>query len=326
MKSIVVLIISALMILPTMIFGQTLKIEDIYIRDPFIVADKSKGVYYMYGSLSQKGSKGQTLGGVAAYKSKDLKNWEGPQQVFVVPENNWITGGVWAPEVHEYKGRYYLFATINSEIEWQKRRKDWANFTHRGTQIFHADSPEGPFKPFGVTPHTPLDFMALDGTLWVEDGTPYMVFCHEWVQVTDGMMDVVELAPDLSKPVGQPIRLFCASAAPWAPEERKNYVTDGPFLYHTKSGKLLMIWSSFSKDGYAIGTAESATGKIIGPWIQHPDPLFNSNGGHGMIFSAFDGRLCIVFHQPNSPGGAERAHIYEIEDTGNNLIVKGKIQ
>jgi hypothetical protein len=28
--------------------------------------------------------------------------------------------------------------------------------------------------------------MALDGTLWVEDGVPYMIFCHEWIQITDG--------------------------------------------------------------------------------------------------------------------------------------------
>ncbi|UKI17739.1 MAG: hypothetical protein L6V80_06255 [Bacteroidales bacterium] len=43
-----------------------------------------------------------------------------------------------------------------------------------------------------------MDEMALDGTLWVEDGKPYMVYCHEWVQVMDGEMKVVELTRDLS--------------------------------------------------------------------------------------------------------------------------------
>ena len=304
-------------------FGQSLSkaTGDIYIRDPFIVPVAETGYYYMYASSSQKGANGQTLGGVAAYKSKDLKTWEGPVQVFTVPADNWITGAVWAPEVHKYNGRYYLFATLNSNLEWKKRKEGWPRFTYRCTQIFHADSPEGLFLPFDRTPHTPMDYMALDGTLWVEDGKPYMVFCHEWVQVVDGTMEVVELKPDLSAPVGQPLSLFCASSAPWTPEGRDSYVTDGCFLYRTKSDKLLMIWSSFSKEGYALGIAESTTGKIYGPWKQHPEPLFNKDSGHGMLFHTFDGKLCIVFHQPNS-GGAERAHIFELEDTGDTLIIK----
>ena len=297
---------------------------DIYIRDPFIVPDAQESTYYMYASSSQKGQSGQMLGGVAVYKSKDLKTWEGPKQVFTVPEDNWITGAVWAPEVHRYNGRYYLFATLNSDMEWKKQQEGWPKYTFRGTQIFHAASPEGPFLPFNRKPHTPMNYMALDGTLWVEDGTPYMVFCHEWVQMVDGTMEVVELKPDLSAPVGQPLSLFCASSAPWTPEGSKSYVTDGCFLYRTKSGKLLMIWSSFSKEGYAIGIAESATGNIYGPWKQHPKPLFNRDGGHGMIFRTFEGKLCIVFHQPNS-GGAERAHIFELEDTGDSLMVKQEI-
>ena len=304
------------------LYGQSLAraTSDIFIRDPYIVTDVQKGIYYMYASSPQKGRDGQTLGGVAVYTSKDLKAWKGPKQVFTVPEDNWITGTVWAPEVHLYKGRYYLFATLNSDIEWKKKQEGWGAYTFRGTQIFHSDSPEGPFFPFNRLPHTPIDYMALDGTLWVEDGTPYMVFCHEWVQIVDGTMAVVELKPDLSAPVGQPLRLFCASSAPWTPEGGKNYVTDGCFLYRTKSDKLLMIWSSFSKEGYAIGIAESTSGKVIGPWKQHPETLFNRDGGHGMLFRTFDGKLCVVFHQPNR-GGAERAHIFELEDTGDSLKV-----
>ena len=308
------------------LYGQNrfLETKDIYIRDPFIVPEPEKGVYYMYASSSQKGLNGKTLGGVAVYKSSDLKTWEGPKQVFTVPEDNWITGAVWAPEVHQYNGRYYLFATLNSDIEWKKRQEGWPRYTFRATQIFHADSPEGPFLPFDRIPHTPMDYMALDGTLWVEDGKPYMVFCREWVQIVDGTMEVVELKPDLSAPVGNPLMLFCGSSAPWTPEGRNSYVTDGCFLYRTKTGKLLMIWSSFSKEGYALGIAESTTGKIHGPWKQHPEPLFNKDSGHGMIFKTFEGKLCIVFHQPNS-GGAERAHIVELEDTGDTLTVKQEI-
>lgn len=83
-----------------------------------------------------------------------------------------------------------------------------------------------------------------------------------------------------------------------------------------------MIWSSFAETGYAVGIAESTTGKLAGPWRQHPEPLMAEDGGHGMLFRTFEGKLCLVLHQPNSPGGRERARLFEIEDTGDALRIK----
>ncbi|MBP3318026.1 MAG: family 43 glycosylhydrolase [Alistipes sp.] len=307
-----------------------LTLQDIYIRDPFIMPVEKEGVYYMYASSSQK-IDGQTYGGMVAYKSKDLKTWEGPIRVFDVPHDNWLTGIVWAPEVHKYKNKYYLFATLNSDIVWKAPKEGHLAYVHRATQIFYANSPEGPFVAFdNKHPHTPLGEMCLDGTLWVEDGTPYMIYCHEWVEMIDGTMELIKLRDDLSSSVGQPMRLFCASAAKWSTgsarkDGSRTYVTDGCFLYRTKTGKLLMIWSSFKDGNYAIGIAESTTGKVIGPWRQQEQPLFDKHGGHGMIFRTFDGRLCLVLHAPNSPSGQERAHIFEIEDLGDTLQIKGEI-
>ena len=266
---------------------------------------------------------------MVAYKSADLKTWQGPVRVFDVPRDNYLTGTVWAPEVHKYKGKYYLFATLNTDINWKKAPEGATPYRHRCTQIFWSKKPEGPFLPFKEKlPATPIDQMALDGTLWVEDGVPYMVYCHEWVQVRDGGMNLVRLKKDLSGADGTSVRLFCASSAEWStgdgPEGNKHYVTDGCFLYRTRTDKLLMVWSSFKEGVYAVGIAESATGKITGPWIQQPEPLF-VNGGHSMIFRDFEGRLCLVLHSPNSPGGKERAKILELEDLGHTLRVKGEI-
>lgn len=307
--------------------GLTLK--DINIRDPYIVPVEKEGVYYMYASSPTR-ENGKVYGGMVAYKSRDLKTWEGPVRVFDVPRDNWITGTVWAPEVHKYKGKYYLFATLNSDIKWKGDKAGHPAYTHRATQVFWSKGPEGPFLPFEQkTPFTPLDQMALDGTLWVENGVPYMVYCHEWVETMDGEMKLLQLKKDLSGPVGEPIRLFCASAAKWSTGggngDVKTYVTDGCFLYRTKSDKLLMVWSSFMNGTYAVGIAESTTGKIIGPWRQQEKPLF-VNGGHSMIFRTFDGRLCLVLHSPNSPGGMERAKIFELEDLGDTLQLRSEFK
>jgi len=328
-----VLIVVLLVVCPRFVGGQSSvsqNMADICIRDPYILADAKTGIYYMYRSSNAEDKNGKPIGGVEAFKSKDMKVWEGPFRVFTVPENNWITGMVWAPEVHAYKGKYYLFATLNSDIKWKKSQPGWGDYTFRGVQVFHANSPEGPFLPFELIPYTPMDLMTLDGTLWVEDGNPYMIYCHEWVQIVDGSIKLMKLSSDLSKAEGLSTTLFHASAAPWstglfhpAPLPT-SYVTDGCFLYRSKTGKLLMIWSSFMNSEYAIGIAESVTGKVAGPWKQQEKPLFVKNGGHGMIFKSFDGKLYIVFHGPNSPSGAERACIYELEDMGDTLILKGK--
>lgn len=305
----------------------SLTLDDIYIRDPFILPIEKNHTYYMYASSTTTDRNGEQVGGVKVYKSTDLKKWSEPKQVCVIPEGNWSRGVVWAPEVHEYKGKFYLFATINSDITWKAPKQDWVQYTWRATQIFRADDPEGPFMPLSIEPSTPADQMALDGTLWVEDGKPYMIYCHEWVELTDGAMNVVEMTPDLSARAAQPQKLFHASAAPWStgldyPQGDRYYVTDGCFLYRTKSGKLLMIWSSFYNGQYAVGVAESVTGRVKGPWRQQPEPIFKSHGGHAMIFKTFDGRLCLTLHQPNSPDGEERAKIFEIEDLGTTLRIK----
>ena len=308
--------------------ANALSIDDINIRDPYILPIPEDGTYYMYCTSSQTDGNGKTHGGVAAYKSRDLKNWEGPVQVFTVPDSNLLQGGIWAPEVHKHNGHYYLFATINSDVIWKKQSTEYPSYQFRGTQIFHSDSPEGPFMPFSAFPHTPLDQMALDGTLWIENGKPYMIYCHEWVQVNDGTMELVSLKDDLSATDSTPTRLFNASAAPWASPVKTDskgvdsYVTDGCFLYRTKTGSLLMIWSSFSNGNYAVGIAESTSGTVFGPWKQQTEPLFTKDGGHGMIFTAFDGKPYIVLHQPNNPGGAERAKLFELEDLGHTIKIK----
>ncbi len=283
-------------------------LEEIYIRDPFVLADAASKTYYMYGQMGRRAS------GVEAFASQDLKTWSDPVKVMEVPAEWWARDMVWAPEVHRYRDRYYLFVTLT-------RRASPADI--RGTQIFHADSPLGPFKPFRNAPTTPADWQALDGTLWMEDGKPYMVFCHEWVQLVTGTIDAMPLKDDLSEAAGPPVPLFRATDAKWIRhfkqkrEPTQGYVTDGPFLFRTPSGRLRMIWSSFAERGYALAVATSESGKLRGPWRQNEQPLFTTDGGHGMIFRDFDGRLLLALHQPNG-GGRERARLFELDPELNS--------
>ena len=331
MRKNILTVMLGLMSLATAAQEKTVSLTDLQIRDPYILADKASATYYLYRSHSMKTAGGTETGGIEVYSSKDLRKWHGPRQVLTLPSDNWSTGVIWAPEVHQYKNRYYAFATVNSDVVWKKSVEGWPRYNWRGTQVFSADTPTGPFKPLTLHQQTPLDEMALDGTLWVEDGIPYMIYCHEWVQVCDGTVNLVRLSPDLSQTAGTPQMLFHATAAPWATGTGaevagmpRGVVTDGCFLYRTHTGKLLMIWSSFHGEDYAVGIAESITGKVAGPWRQQPEPLYTANGGHGMLFHTFDGQLCMVLHAPNS--GDERAHIFCVDDLGHTLRISRELK
>lgn len=302
-----------------------LSLENIRMRDVCILADQTTKTYYAISSGRAPVREGFRNSTVRAYTSKDLINWEGPHTIFQTPVNLWGDVniiGIWAPEMHFYKGKYYLFATFDTDSKFPEQWRDWLPRVKRGTQVLVGDSPLGPFKPFQNHSTLPADMMTLDGTLWTEDNVPYMVFAHEWVQIKDGTIERIRLKDDLSETVGEPVRLFDGSDAPWARKSPQYgcYVTDGPYLYLSKSGKLFMIWSSFSHTGYTTGVAVSDSGKLAGPWKQQAAPLFSADGGHGMIFKRFDGQLMLVLHSPNKM--TERAKLFELEDTGETLRIK----
>ncbi len=301
-----------------------LKTADIRVRDPFIYADQKTATYYLYAQTENR--EGSGFQGVEVYASTNLTDWAEPHPVLTLPADQKVAM-VWAPEMHAYSGAYYLFVTLTFRTTVADTppcdAKTWPPMFKRGTWVFRADAPAGPFKPVKNDSLTPPAWMALDGTLCVDESKPYMVFCHEWVQLIDGTVDAVPLKPDLSDAAGEPVRLFRASDAPGAKKgPREGKVTDGPFLYRSpKSGALFMIWSTFipGKD-YCVMLTRSASGRVSGPWEGHT-PLYTGNGGHGMIFTAFDGRLLLALHQPNT-GPMERLHLMELADDGAALREK----
>ena len=288
-----------------------LKNADIHIRDPFVVPIEAEKRYYLYGTRGAEAWT-QSASGIDYYTSTDLQNWNGPFIAFQRPQGFWADRNFWAPEVHIYKDKYYLFATFKSED------------AKRGTQILASDSLKKPFLPISDEPVTPHDWECLDGTLFIDDEQqPWMIFCHEWVQVGDGEICAIRLKDDLTSAIGEPQLLFRASEAAWAKEinskGRIGYVTDGPWMYRLANGALIMLWSSLGSGGYTVGIAKSTTGGILGPWEQVPEPLFAGDGGHCMVFRDFNGQLLLTYHQPN-PNPDERPYFVPLRETDDDSV------
>jgi beta-xylosidase len=287
-----------------------MKNNEIHIRDPFVLPYMGK--YYLYGTRCIAG---RGLG-FDCYVGTDLENWSEPIEVFHQPDGFWSDRNFWAPEVHFYNNSFYLFASFKSETRC------------RGTQILKSEnnSPTGPFLLHSDGPVTPGDWECLDGTFYIDkNGKPYMIFCHEWVQIHDGEICAVELSEDLRKAVSEPRLLFKASEVPWISSfskdnDKRNYVTDGPFLYRCKNNELLLLWSSFGSEGYTEAIARSDNGDISGHWIQDTRLLFSKDGGHGMLFTDFNGQLLLTLHSPNK-SMLERPKFFKIEEKAGSLHV-----
>ncbi|WP_046176425.1 glycoside hydrolase family 43 protein [Domibacillus indicus] len=280
-----------------------MNIDSIRIRDPFVLRDDKSNTYYLYGTTDENVWSGRASG-FDAYKSDDLRSWEGPFQAFRPALGFWADQHFWAPEVFVWKDAYYMFATFKSDDRC------------RGTQILKSASPLGPFEPLTDYPVTPKKWECLDGTLFIDErDRPWMVFCREWLQVQDGEMYAMPLSDDLRTAAGDPVLLFKASAAEWTKpvHDGVSYITDGPFLYRTKQGDLQMIWSSRSEKGYAVGIACSQSGTVQGPWLHEKKPLLDEDGGHGMVFHTFSGEAMLAIHAPNkSPH--ERAVFLKVKE------------
>lgn len=299
-----------------------LLLPQMQLHDPWIVADRETKLYYLF-TRNERAMSGDGRLGTMVYTSADLRNWSRPRVVFALPEGGtWAKAGSWAPEVHFWQGKWYLFTTFHDEaaaLPSEGKRK----LHRRGTVLAVSDRIDGPYTLVNEgEPVAPKALMTLDGTLHVEpDGTPWYVFAHEWVQTGVGTIEAMPLTPDL-KPAGSPRLLFRANEADWArgqrqPEGDEVWVTDGPELFRTVAGTLLMLWSSYDDNGYVQALARSKSGRVEGPWEQL-GPLVRRDSGHGMLFRRFDGQLMMVLHRPFTRALGK---LYEVRDDGDRITV-----
>lgn len=301
----------------------TMVLDSMSMSDPYIFADDVTKTYYLTGS------------GGAIFKSKDLKNWTGPYGAYDT-RGFWMEGinFVAAAEIHKVNGKYYYAASFGDRKELVDAVPRRYNVYRHQTMILVSDKAEGPYKPFYADPnydYLPHSWDIIDGTIYVENGQPYMVFVHEWMQTFDGTMEYVKLSPDLSKTVSDPVMLFRATESPCPLEMVGNgemtyglkipgWVTDGPEMFHTKTGKLGMLWASWGAKRYLECVAYSQSGTIDGPWIQEEKPFIDNNTGHGMLFRTFDGKLLLSIHHAEGDG-PRKPQLWEVDDSGDKLVL-----
>lgn len=265
-----------------------MKRDDLHIRDPFVFCRDGK--YYLLGTTGDDcWNKGSNL---LLYESTDLENFS---QKCVMVKGDYLNGytNIWAPELHEYEGRYYLIFSVYREDKG------------RGSIIFVSDDINGEFKPLTGEYITPEKWGCLDATLFVYKGEPYLCFSNEWTTpITgdgDGSLFIAKLSRDLKTIADKPRKIISGKYSGFALEinERNEvfgYVAEGPYLYE-ENGNVVLLWSTFTKTGYSVIKSVSKNG-IYGEY-EFEKKIFEKDGGHCMRFKAFNGKTLITLHQPN---------------------------
>lgn len=296
--------------------AQTLR-SDISLSDPAIMADPVSKYYYMTG----------TAGDI--FKSKDLETWTTLPWAINTNGIEWIgkshtapsPGQIWAPELYYKNEAYYDVVTFTNP----NAKTEGTNHSRRSIHILKSDKPEGPYKQIegGDALYLPATKMAIDGSIWEEDGKLYLIYCYEWVQAGDGAIEYIELKPDLTGTVGESRHICRASdGRAW----NTDAVTDGCFMFRTQTGRLGMIWTGWRSGVYVQGVSYSDNGKLSGKWSHSKCPITPDNHGHGMLFRTFDGQLLMSIHSNRNIDLAAQhferhPELFVVDDSGDELRV-----
>ena len=280
-----------------------MKREDLRIRDPFIYMEN--GIYYLLGTTgSDTWERGSDL---VLYVSRDLERFE-KKCVLVTDGSLSSYKNIWAPELHLYRGKYYLILSV------------FRDDIGRGSLIFVSDALDETFKMLTGKYITPEDWGCLDATLFIYKNTPYLCFSNEWMTpITcdgDGGLFIAELKEDLTELIGKAKKIVSGKGSGIAVEigegQVKGYVAEGPWLYQ-EDGKIILLWSTIGKNGYTVVRSISKNG-VFGDYV-YDKILFDRDGGHCMCFTDLNGERVLALHQPNTMPD-ERLRLFALRELG----------
>ena len=214
------------------------------------------------------------------------------------PTSGRMGGHIWAPEIHQIDGRWYVyFAAGNSD-----------DLFHIRTYVLECagDDPLADEWPVLGQLETPWDTFTLDATSFEHRGTNYLCWAqHEPGIETNSNLYLAPLATPTTL-AAPPARLTVPTYA-WETQGYK--VNEGAALL--KHGEnLFMTYSASATDArYCMGMLTTrADANLMDPasWAKSPVPVFDSapehcvwGPGHNSFTKAEDGTDLLVYHARN---------------------------
>lgn len=139
-------------------------VKHVYACDPSAKVF-SDGKVWVVTSHDANDAKGYwTMKDYHVFSSEDLKTWTDHGSVMGVDDVTWADSDMWAPDIVERNGKYYIYTPAGKEH-------------HIG--VFVSDHPAGPYKDALGEPMIPMS-AAIDPMVFIDDdGQAYMYFSRK---------------------------------------------------------------------------------------------------------------------------------------------------
>lgn len=288
--------------------------------DPDVIYHE--GYYYLYPTTNN-----MNTAAYGVYRSTNLADWELLERPAYLPSrDNWSVNGLWAPDIIQHNGKWFLFYTGTYQSDPNRRT----------IGVAVSDHPTGPFTEYkdheGKNLKYDLGYNIIDAEVLVDDGRVFFYFTKEWVtneispNVWASSIDVVELSSDLRTMLTEPQELILPTQL-WEVKPRVSIVEAPHMLKHNGKYYLTYSGNGYTDTGYAVGLAIS--NNPLGPFTKiegdnriiytEQEQEFVSGTGHHAFVEGVDGQLFAVYHShktPTSPSAAriisfDRAYIKE---------------
>ena len=228
--------------------------KQIIAADPYVI-DGKDGYYYAYATSDKLSGYG-----FLSWRSKDLVSWEEVGIAYYTSKDTWGVKDFWAPEVTEYKGKYYMHYTA----------KDKDGAIKIGMAV--SDAPSGPFKDLDHEPFFYPGYNVIDSNILIDDdGQIYMYYSRDCSEnVVNGFNEshlyVVEL-DEMREVISDPI-LLLKPELNWETESGDYRWNEGPEILK-RDNQYYLIYSAnfYNSRNYSLGYAisDSPTGPFIKP-------------------------------------------------------------
>lgn len=296
-------------------------------QDPYVFYDKNRDMYCLY-QVSYAPDKFECVTVREAYDVKDLFTAE---EKVVFRMGRAINEGkaqreyaLWAPEVHEIYGKYYMYYTkiVDDEVGMEVTAID--NRKHR-MYVAVADSPTGPFEEVGEIFDPQHHYWGIDMTILQKevDGETKLYaiwsgwkgnsedFSDEWINDHGDLKQHIYIA-EMESPTK--IKAGTTTLLSSPEEDWEGNINEGAQVIIDPNGRLRIFysanasWLSSYCQGGLVHEGMNPLNKT--EWNKSRTMMFNrTNIGHVSFVNGRDGEVYMFYHyksDPNNPGWDDR--------------------
>jgi len=271
------------------------------IGDPYVIHAKD-GNYYMYCTSASDG--------YYCWESPDLVNWNPKKtKCYTYGAASWADHNFWAPEVVEYKDKYYMYYTAaGPDISLR-------------IGLAVSDFPQGPYVDIYDHPLFDFGYATIDANVFIDDdGKKYLYFVRDCSEnegsgIQKSEVYGIRLSDDMTGAEGEPAKLL-SPEQPWEMASDDPIWNEGPeMIKHNGIYYLTYSGNYFGGRSYSVGyaTAKSPLGpfKKAGenPILQAGSyESISGTGHHSMVYGPDGESLFFVYHSHTYPrvGGGNR--------------------